>query len=145
MSLNSETKAEYFHFSINYIHDKVLTSGFCFCEKMFWLVYINVLKITHIAKNLKYFSYSRTTDTRSENCLHCTAENPIPIPNSLIWLKHILSATAAQIFRYIWFMPSLGVRSPCTKLTLLWARKISLHSTFNQTYLYMSNCESNLM
>ena len=55
--MDSETKAEYFHFSINYILDKV-PSGFCFCEKMFWLVYINVLKITHLAQNVKYFSYS---------------------------------------------------------------------------------------
>ena len=56
--MNSETKAEYFHFSINYILYKVQTSGFCFCEKMFWLVYINVQKITHLAQNVKYFSYS---------------------------------------------------------------------------------------
>ena len=27
-------------------------------------------------------------------------------------LKHILSATSAQFFRHLWFMPSLGVRSP---------------------------------
>ena len=26
--------------------------------------------------------------------------------------KHILSATSAQIFRFLWFMPSLGVHSP---------------------------------
>ena len=28
-------------------------------------------------------------------------------------VMHILSATLAQFFRYLWFMPSLGVRSPC--------------------------------
>ena len=29
--------------------------------------------------------------------------------------KHILSATSAQNFRFLWFLPSLGVRSPCCK------------------------------
>ena len=57
----------------------------------------------------------RTTDTQRGNSLHCTAENSIPIPNFLVWPKHILSATLAQFFRYLWFMPSLGVRS-------LWSR-----------------------
>ena len=32
--------------------------------------------------------------------------------------QHILSATSAQFFRYLWFMPSLGVRST-------WANRIS--------------------
>ena len=41
-----------------------------------------------------------------------TAENSIPIPNFQVRLKHILSATSTQFFRYLWFMPSLGVRSP---------------------------------
>ena len=52
----------------------------------------------------------RTTDTRLGNCLHCKAENQIPIPNFQVWQKHILLATSAQNFR---FMPSLGVRCPC--------------------------------
>ena len=49
-------------------------------------------------------------------------------------LKHILSATSAQIFRFLWFMPSLGVRSPwnyCNfqsrKRKLVWNQK-KLHS-----------------
>ena len=33
----------------------------------------------------------------------------------LVVLKHILTATLAQIFRFLWFMPSLGVRCPCIK------------------------------
>ena len=33
--------------------------------------------------------------------------------------KHILSAISAQIFRFLWFMPSLGVRSPWAT-TLPW-------------------------
>ena len=37
---------------------------------------------------------------------------PTPAPK-IFWVrpKHILSATLAQIFRFLWFMPSLGVRS----------------------------------
>ena len=49
---------------------------------------------------------------REKKNLHYTAENSIPIPNFLVQPKHILSATSAQFFRYLWFMPSLGVRSP---------------------------------
>ena len=49
---------------------------------------------------------SRTTDARWGNRLHCTAENQLPP-------EHILSATPTQIFRFLWFMPSLDVRSPC--------------------------------
>jgi hypothetical protein len=55
---------------------------------------------------------ARTTDTQWENRLHWTAKNPIPIPNSYVRPKHILSATSALIFRFLWFMPSLGVREP---------------------------------
>ena len=55
----------------------------------------------------------RTTDAQRGNSLHCTAENSIPIPNFYVRPKHILSATSAQFFRYLWFMPSLGVRSSC--------------------------------
>ena len=51
-------------------------------------------------------------DTRWENRLHCTAKNPIPIPISYVWPKHILSATSAQIFKFLWFIPSQGVSSP---------------------------------
>ena len=58
------------------------------------------------------FTYPRTTDTQRENSLHCTAENSLPLPNCMVWRQHILSATSAQFFRYLWFMPSLGVRSP---------------------------------
>ena len=32
--------------------------------------------------------------------------------------KHILTATSAQIFRFLWFMPSLGVRSPCYTVSM---------------------------
>ena len=44
---------------------------------------------------------TRTTDTQRGNSLHCTAENSIPIPNFQVRLKHILSATSAQFFRYL--------------------------------------------
>ena len=54
----------------------------------------------------------RTTDAQRGNSLLCTAENSIPIPNSSVRPKHILSATSAKFFRYLWFMPSLAVRSP---------------------------------
>ena len=56
-------------------------------------------------------------------CLHCTAENPLQLPNIQVRLRHILSAKSAQIFRFLLFMPLLGVRSPwgysrTTKITL---------------------------
>ena len=56
---------------------------------------------------------SRTTDAQRGNSLHCTAKNSLPLPNFQVRLKHILSATLDQFFRYFCFMPSLGVRSPC--------------------------------
>ena len=59
------------------------------------------------------YALPQTTDARWGNCLHCTAENQLPLPNFKVRTKHILSATSAQIFRFLWFMPSLGVRSPC--------------------------------
>ena len=62
-----------------------------------------------------YHQDLQTSDTQKGNSFHCTAENSIPIPNFLVWPKHILSATLAQFFRYLWFMPSLGVCS-------LWSR-----------------------
>ena len=54
----------------------------------------------------------RTMDTQREKNLHYTAENSIPILNFKVRPKHILSATSAQFFRYLWFIPSLDVRSP---------------------------------
>ena len=56
---------------------------------------------------------ARTITQRWGNPFHCMAENPLPLPIFQLRLKHILSATSAQIFRYLWFMPSLGVRSLC--------------------------------
>ena len=67
----------------------------------------------YLLKKIKELACPRTTDTQKENSLHCTAENSIPIPNFLVRPKHILSAISAQIFRFLWFMPSLGVCSPC--------------------------------
>ena len=55
---------------------------------------------------------ARTTDPQRGNSLHCTAENSLPLPNFYVRPKHILSATSAQNFSFLWFMPSLGVRSP---------------------------------
>jgi hypothetical protein len=57
-------------------------------------------------------SQARTTDAQSGNSLHCMAENSLPLPNFYVRPKHILSATSAQFFRYLWFIPSLGVRRP---------------------------------
>ena len=65
---------------------------------------------------IPYMLDARTTDTQRENSLHCTAENSLPLPNCMVWRQHILSATSAQFFRYLRFMPSLGVRSPWVKL-----------------------------
>ena len=58
------------------------------------------------------WSQTRTKDAQRGNCLYCTAENSIPIPNFEVRSKHILSTTSAQFFGYLWFMPSLGVCSP---------------------------------
>ena len=41
----------------------------------------------------------RTTDAQRGNSLHCTVENSIP--NFQVWRQHILSATSAQIFRFL--------------------------------------------
>ena len=46
------------------------------------------------------------------NLLWCTVENPLSGPNFQVRPKHILSATSAQFFRYLWFINSLGVCSP---------------------------------
>ena len=35
----------------------------------------------------------RTTDAQRGNSLHCTAKTSIPIPNFLVWPKHIWSDT----------------------------------------------------
>ena len=58
---------------------------------------------------------ARTTDARWGNRLHCTAKNPLPLPNFLVRPKDILSATSAKIFRFPWSsMPSLSICSLCT-------------------------------
>ena len=48
------------------------------------------------------------------------AENSIPIPHFKVRPNHVLSATWAQIFKYLHIMPSLGVSSPwssqCTEV-----------------------------
>ena len=55
---------------------------------------------------------TRTTVVQRGNSLHCMSKNSLPLPNCLRRPKHVLSATSTQFFRYLWFMPSLGVRSP---------------------------------
>ena len=57
----------------------------------------------------------RTTDARWGNCLQCTNKNQIQIRNLQLRLQHILSAKSARFFRFLWLMPSLGVRN-------LWVR-----------------------
>ena len=47
---------------------------------------------------------------RKSSSLHSLESTPNP--KFLVRPKHILSATSAQTFRFLWFMPSLGVRSP---------------------------------
>ena len=70
------------------------------------------LSFAVLKRSVVPFSSARTTDAQWGNRLHCSAENQIPIPNLSVQLKYILSATSAQNFRVLWFMPSLGVRSP---------------------------------
>ena len=62
--------------------------------------------------NTQYIG-TRTTDAQRGNSLHWTAKNTISIPNFHVRPKHISSATSTKFYRYLWFMPSLGVRSPC--------------------------------
>ena len=49
-----------------------------------------------------------TTDIRWGNCLYCIAENPLPLPNFSVRPKHILSATSAQIFRFLLISAFIG-------------------------------------
>ena len=49
----------------------------------------------------------RTTDAQRGNSLHWKAENAHPLPNLYLRPKHILSATLAQFFRYLWFIGCL--------------------------------------
>ena len=44
-----------------------------------------------------------------------TARPKIHSHSQIFRSKHILSITSANYFRYLWFMPSLGVRSPWFK------------------------------
>ena len=46
-----------------------------------------------------------------------------------------MSATLAQFFRYVWFMPSLGVRSPCWQTML---RNVGIR-TFNPSQEWLSH------
>ena len=50
-----------------------------------------------------------------------------PTPKCLVKLEHILSATSAHIFRFLWFMPSLVVRVTEATLKL---------KPFPHSYLY---------
>ena len=49
---------------------------------------------------------------RKSSSLHSPKPTPTP---KIFWVrpKHILSATLAQIFRFLWFTSSMGVRTPC--------------------------------
>ena len=79
----------------------------------------------------------RLRTPREEIAFSARPKNSIPIPNFQVWPKHILSATSAQFFRYLSFMPSLGVHSPCpwpTNLTVQFSVQelvLSLFSTIN--------------
>ena len=81
------------------------------------LTFITRLKHVYLS-NCAARQKKRTMDAWWGNRLHCTAENPLPLPNFYVPPKHILSTTLAQIFRFFWVMPSLGVRSP-------WQRTLS--------------------
>ena len=60
-----------------------------------------------------YAMVLRTMDARWGNHIHCSAENHLPLPKFWVRSKHVLSATSAQIFRFLCFMFLLGVHSPC--------------------------------
>ena len=62
----------------------------------------------NIIKMITATDYGRPV--RKSPSLH--GRKSTPTPKFLVRPKHILSATSAQIFRFLWFMPLLGVRSP---------------------------------
>ena len=75
---------------------RILTEEFCY-HLLHWLkIESSKRQIWNVGWN------TQTTDARWRNHL--------PLPNFLVRL--ILSAISAQIFRFLWLMPSLGVRSP---------------------------------
>ena len=96
-----------FYNKFQYIHTSSLKSPFTTININ------NRLCISNSIDEPLPFIHSRTTDAQGGISLHCTAKNSIPIPNFWVRPKHILSATSAQFFRYLRFMPSMGVRSPC--------------------------------
>ena len=96
-----------------------------------------------------FYISPRTTDAQRGNSLHCMAKNSFPLPNFLVWLTHILSATSAWIFRYLWFMPSLGFRSPCLQgnsIKFSWNLIQSaqpqnrMKSFLKKTFLFLFSC-----
>ena len=71
--------------------------------------------IRFIRQGVDHYPWNKQTNMNAiwGNCLYCKAKNPHPIPLAhFLWPKHSLLATSSQIFRFLWCMPSLGVRSP---------------------------------
>ena len=92
----------------------VLLCSFLFCSLLF-----HSLPYTIILPCLPFCSLpfpcllSRTKDAQWGKCLHCTAKNQCRPQYFQVRPKQILSATLAQTFRFLWFLPSFNVRSPC--------------------------------
>ena len=73
---------------------------------------------------------------RKSSSLHSTKPTPAP---KIFWVrpKHILSATLAQIFRFLKFMPSLGVRSLWAGC--LWSSSIDTRTAFQFCHLIFTD------
>ena len=89
-----------------------LASYFVFLPHLFKLSWC-LPNWIRMRRKVPEYIWSRTTDAQWGNRLHCTAENWLPRPNFKVRPEHILSVTSAQIFMFLWSIPSLGVRSLC--------------------------------
>ena len=109
-----------YEFSFIYLYSAKFSLDFC--SKCAALIFWDwgIAEKTFIIR----YANARTTDAQKGNILHCTANNSLTLPIFLVWPKHILSARSAQFFRYLWFMPALGVYSPCANAT---AKKFWIH------------------
>ncbi len=87
--------------------------GYTVCnEECYWLILRSFkMYLSRQGRNRMSLMH-RNTDygrpVRKSPSLHVRKSTSTPK-----FFRYILSATSAQIFRFLWFMPSLGVRSPC--------------------------------
>ena len=88
-------------------------SGIHKCRQQ-WSVNSSWKDTITLAVDLHSIQMTTTTDYRrpGRKSPSLNGRKSTPTPKFLGTPKHILSATSAHFFRYIWLMTSLGVRSP---------------------------------